>query len=207
MYDYIAFDIDGTLLDTEEALMCSLRRLALEDVNRELTPDELRFAFGSPGEDTLRRLGVADLRRSSRKWIEYFEDCSHSVRPFDGIEDTLARLFENGVTMGIVTSKTREEFAHGFSPFGLNGYFKVVVCADDTERHKPSPEPLLKFLDLAGADRARTMYVGDTLYDAGSAIAARVAFGLALWGAKTAEGIRATHVLHSPAQILDVAGK
>ncbi|MGE5485499.1 MAG: HAD family hydrolase [Ignavibacteriales bacterium] len=207
MYNCIVFDIDGTLLDTEAALVSSLQRLVLEELNRNLTPSELRFAFGIPGEDTLRRLGVPDLRRSCQKWIEYFNECSHNVRLFDGIQDTLARLFDEGILMGIVTSKTREEFTYSFSPFGLDDYFRVVVCADDTEQHKPCPEPVLKFLELAGVDKSKTMYVGDTAYDAECALGAGVAFGLALWGAGKSEGIPATHVLQNPAQILELVEK
>lgn len=207
MYDCVAFDIDGTLLDTEAALISSLQRLALEELNRDLTPSELRFAFGIPGEDTLRRLGVPDLHRACQKWIRYFNEFSSNVRLFDGIQDTLAKLYHEGIPMGIVTSKTREEFIYSFSPFGLDHYFRVVVCADDTEKHKPCPEPVLKFLELAGADKSKTVYIGDTIYDAECALGAGVAFGLAVWGAGRSEGIPATHILQNPSQILDLVCK
>lgn len=63
MYDYIIFDIDGTLIDTEFAILASLQKLVLEELNTNLSFDELRFALGIPGEDALNRLKINILLR------------------------------------------------------------------------------------------------------------------------------------------------
>jgi HAD superfamily hydrolase (TIGR01549 family) len=204
MYKYIIFDIDGTLLDTETAVLSSLQKVVFEELNKSLSFDELRFALGIPGEVTLNKLGITNVSECSVRWNEYLKDYFHHVKVFDHIKDTLIKLNEIGISTGIVTSKTREEFLNDFVPFELGDFFKLVVCADDTEKHKPNPDPILKFLELSGADKSKTIYIGDTKYDMQCALDAGIDFALALWGAKSSVGINANYILENPKQILQL---
>jgi phosphoglycolate phosphatase-like HAD superfamily hydrolase len=101
-----------------------------------------------------------------------------------------------------VTSKTNEELINDFMPFGLSSYLTHTVCADDTVRHKPHPEPLLKFLEISGADPKKSIYIGDTIYDYECARDAGIDFGLALWGCKNHENIQAKYKFERPQDIL-----
>ncbi|MFL0268962.1 HAD family hydrolase [Candidatus Clostridium radicumherbarum] len=204
MYNYIIFDIDGTLLDTEFALLSSLQKLVLEELNKHMSFDELRFALGIPGEVTLEKLKISNVSACIIKWNQYINDSFHLVKVFDKIEETLAALSKMEISMGIVTSKTREEFENDFIPFGLPKYFGSVVCADDTEKHKPNPEPILKLIELTGIDKSKIIYIGDTKYDMECAYSAGIDFALALWGAKSSNGINANYVLDDPKKVLEL---
>jgi HAD superfamily hydrolase (TIGR01549 family) len=204
MYNYIIFDIDGTILDTEIAVLSSLQKLLLEELNKDFSFEELKFAFGIPGEVTLSKLGVANPFEANKKWNRYLKEYFHHVKVFDNIKGTLDRLNEMGIPAGIVTSKTKEEFKHDFVPFGLTNYFNLVVFADDTEKHKPDPEPILKFIEISGVDKSKTIYIGDTKYDMECASSAGIDFALALWGAKSSAGINANYILENPKQILEL---
>ena len=204
MYNYIIFDIDGTILDTEIAVLSSLQKLVFEELNKNFSFEELRFALGIPGEITLKKLGITNPIQSNEKWNSYLKKYFHHVKVFDDIKDTLVKLKEMGISTGIVTSKTKEEFINDFVPFGLSNYFKLVVCADDTENHKPNPEPILKFIELSGADKSKTIYIGDTKYDMDCASGAGIDFALALWGAKSSIGINANYIFENPKQILEL---
>lgn len=204
MYNCIIFDIDGTLLDTEIAVLSSLQKLVFEELHKNLSFDELRFALGIPGEVTLNKLGITNISDCNVKWNIYLKKYFHNVKVFDGIKDTLNKLNEIGILTGIVTSKTKEEFLNDFLPFDLNNYFKLVVCADDTEKHKPNPDPILKFIELFGVDKSKAIYIGDTKYDADCAFGADIDFALALWGAKSSIGINANYILESPKQVLEL---
>lgn len=204
MYNYVIFDIDGTILDTEFAVLSSLQKLMFEELNKNFSFEELRFALGIPGEVTLNKLGIIDLHESNEKWNRYLKEYISHVKVFDDIKDTLVKLNEMGISVGIVTSKTKEEYINDFVPFGLTNYFKLVVCADDTEKHKPNPEPILKFIKLSGADKSKTIYIGDTKYDMECAFSAGIDFALALWGAKSSIGIKANYIFQKPKQILEL---
>jgi HAD superfamily hydrolase (TIGR01549 family) len=202
MYNCIIFDIDGTLLDTEIAVLSSLQKLVFEELNKNLSFDELRFALGIPGEVTLNKLGIPNILDGNMKWNKYLKEYFHHVKVFDDIKDTLIKLNEIGILIGIVTSKTKEEFLNDFVPFELHNYFKLVVCADDTEKHKPNPDPILKFIELSGVNKSKTIYIGDTKYDMDCAFGAGIDFALALWGAKSSIGINANYILENPKQVL-----
>ena len=202
MYNYIIFDIDGTILDTEIAVLSSLQKLVSEELNKEYSFEELRFALGIPGEVALNKLGITNILESNKKWNIYLKEYFHHVKIFDDIKETIVELNEMGVSTGIVTSKTKEEYLNDFVPFGLSNYFKLVVCADDTEKHKPNPEPLLKFIELSEVDNSKTIYIGDTKYDRDCAFGAGIDFALALWGAKSSNGINANYIFENPKQLL-----
>lgn len=204
LYDYIIFDIDGTLIDTEFAILASLQKLVFEELNTNLSFEELRFALGIPGEAALNRLGITNVSDCNIKWNKYLKEYFHYTKVFDDIKDTLIKLNEIGISTGIVTSQTREELINNFVPFELNNFFKLVVCADDTEKHKPNPDPILKFIEISGADKSKTIYIGDTKYDMECALSAGIDFALALWGAKSSMGINANYILENPKQLLDL---
>ncbi|MPQ30538.1 HAD family hydrolase [Clostridium estertheticum] len=204
MYNYIIFDVDGTLLDTEIAVLSSLQKLVSEELNENYSFEDLKFALGIPGEVALNKLGITNILECSEKWNVYLKEYFHHVKIFDDIKESLVKLNEMGVSIGIVTSKTKEEFLNDFVPFGLSNYFKLVVCADDTEKHKPNPEPLLKFIELSEVDKSKTIYIGDTKYDLDCALGAGIDFALALWGAKSSIGIDANYILENPKQILEL---
>ena len=204
MYNYIIFDIDGTIIDTELAVLSSLQKLVSEELDKEYSFEELRFALGIPGEVALNKLGITNTLESFKTWNIYLKEYFHHVKIFDGIKETIIKLNEMGVSTGIVTSETKEEFLNDFVPFGLSNYFKLVVCADDTEKHKPNPEPLLKFIKLSGVDKSKTIYIGDTIYDMDCASGAGIDFALALWGSKSSNGINANYILENPKQILEL---
>lgn len=203
MYNFVIFDVDGTILDTEMAVLSSLQKLLLEELNKHYSFEDLKFALGIPGEAALHRFGIENISKSNNRWNGYFKEFFHYIKVFDGIEETLIKLNEMEILTGIVTSKTKKEYTDDFIPFGLSNHFRWVICADDTEKHKPNPEPILKIIELSGTDKAKAIYIGDTKYDMECARGAGIDFGLALWGAKVSIGINADYILDNPRQILD----
>lgn len=201
MYDYIVFDIDGTLIDSEEAAITSLQKALFEETRRKYAYDELRWIFGLPGQVSLSKLGVENIEKTHETWMKYLKESHHLMKVFDGIEPVLKRLKEEGKTCGIVTSKTKEELDNDFVPFKLMPYFQHVTCADDTNKHKPDPEPILKFIDMSKASAEKTLYLGDTIYDMKCAHAAGVSFALAVWGAGD-KNLPAEYKLRKPMELL-----
>lgn len=60
-YRQIVFDVDGTLVDTEQAVICSLQDTLAQMTGQRAEAEELTFALGIPGEDALRLLQVRDI--------------------------------------------------------------------------------------------------------------------------------------------------
>jgi pyrophosphatase PpaX len=75
---------------------------------------------------------------------------------------------------------------------GIDRLFDATVCADETERHKPDPEPLVRCMELLTVtDFTRAVYVGDAPYDLQAAQAAGMAAVGVTWGVFPAETLAA----------------
>ncbi|RSK31898.1 HAD family hydrolase [Bhargavaea beijingensis] len=206
MYNTIIFDVDGTLIDTEKAVLGSLQKMLKEDYGKHVPPEELTFVLGIPGSRSLPKLGIQDIDQANGRWNQYMNDFFHEIKVFDGMKELLETLKSLELVQGIVTSKTNEELISDFEPFGLSGYMTYTVCADDTVKHKPNPEPLLKFLEVSGADPETSIYIGDTVYDYECARDAGIDFGLAVWGCRQPERISAKHRFEKPRDLIRLLG-
>jgi HAD superfamily hydrolase (TIGR01549 family) len=206
-YKHIVFDIDGTLIDTEYAVLHSLQDtlIAVTGINREI--NELTFALGIPGKYALKKLNVPESSFSIilGDWEKCMCKYSNTVCIFQGISDLLKTLLQSGYELGIVTSKTREEFKQDFEPFDISSYFATIICADDTVEHKPEPDPLFKYMEVSDAGNNEMLYIGDSAYDRECAKSAVVDFALAGWGSRSRE-IQADYYLEKPDDLLSILG-
>lgn len=202
-YQHIVFDIDGTLIDTEHAVLHGLQDTLTQLTGETLPLESLTFSLGIPGDATLRRLGIPDIAGAAGLWNRLMRRYESSITVFDGIIPLLEALSRRGCTLGVVTSQTREELAGDFLRLGLGPRFSTVITASDTALHKPHPDPLLRYLERASAQRSHTLYLGDSEYDSQCAQAAGVDFALALWGCRGRD-VPARHRLSTPLDLLSL---
>lgn len=188
-YSVMVFDVDGTLIDTEEAILLSLQHMLLRVTGRLYPVEELYFALGITGAEALRRLQIADTDKAMAMWLAYMERYAYLQKPFEGIADVINWLKEMGVRLGIVTSRTREEFDKSVAKYSFVNSFETIICADDTKKHKPDAQPMLALIERMKVSPARTLYIGDSEYDMQCAKGAGVDSALALWGAHYPEQI------------------
>jgi len=206
VFDCFIFDVDGTLLDTREANEVSLSRLIFEKKGHRPTKEELAADFGRTGQATLARYGIEDIPEGLLIWGSYISDYGAAAAPFEGIRETLAALKAQGRYLGIVTSRQHSELDSDLAHFGLDHLFDKVICAEDTTRHKPEPEPLFEFFKSSPVPQEGSLYIGDTNFDALCASSSGTGFGLALWGALpgVAAGMPVLHRLRHPRELLEL---
>lgn len=202
-YKHIVFDVDGTLLDTEYAVLHSLQDTISHYLNKQIPMEELNFALGIPGENALLELGIEDVKDACKFWNVRMHEYLHHIRLFDGISEMLELLHEKGLKLGIVTSKTKEEYENDFVPYGVDRYFDTVICVEDTPNHKPHPDPLFAYLERNDVSADEVIYIGDTEYDCQCARSAGVDFGLALWGCCKPDDIKCKYKFSDPSIVLN----
>jgi pyrophosphatase PpaX len=187
------FDFDGTLVDSVELILDSLRHATRTVLGRVVPDDVLRARLGRPLREHMREL---DADRADELVAVYREHNLRRhvdlLRPYPGVAEMLAGLRGRRARIGIVTSKMRPAVAAGMALIPL-GEFDAIVTCEDTDRHKPDPDPVLHGLALLDADPRTAVYVGDSPYDVRAGRAAGVATAAALWGAFPEEVLRAEH--------------
>ena len=135
-------------------------------------------------------------------WVANEEKNIDMIRIFDGIEELLEKLEKKGSTLGVVTS----EHARNWSLFLISferKYFSICISADDTKEHKPSAQPLLKYMELSGARKEETVYIGDSASDMACALNAGVDCVHAVWGEPETEA-DATYRAGKPEQLEEI---
>lgn len=194
-YDVVVFDVDGTLIDTQETILLSLQHMLLRMTGHLYHFKELYFALGIPGDKALEQLQIEDREKAMKIWLTYNDRYEFLQKPFEGISEMIEWLESQGIRQGIVTSRTREEFQKSIANYTFIKKFETVICADDTTKHKPDPEPIRALLDKMQIAPSRVLYVGDSVYDMECARKAGVDCALAVWGAHFPESIRADYKL------------
>ena len=202
MFQNIAFDMDGTLLNTGETILASLQKLIREEKGEEVPLEELRFVLGIPGKYALPKFGLEPSDEMLRKWDREYLEFQHLASMFDGVEEMLKALKARGATLGVVTSKNKAELEQDLHRYPLARYMDYLVSASDTKEHKPRPEPMRKYLEVSGFPAEETLYLGDTIYDCQCAQGAGVKFALGLWGALNPDEIPADFRLEKPLDLL-----
>jgi pyrophosphatase PpaX len=180
----ILFDLDGTLVDSGAIILASFRHATRTVLRREIPDHDLLAAVGGPG---LREQMEALDRERVEELIDVYS--AHNVglhddlQPCVGILDALEILHEEGRTLAVVTAKRRTTLALAFEVLPeLERFFEVTIGAEDTERHKPHPEPLLAALAKLGSDASGAVYVGDSPFDVQAAKAAGIGSIAVTWG-------------------------
>ena len=179
----LLFDLDGTLIDTEELILSSAR-YATERVLGAALPDEvLRHNMGVPLRVQMHEYApghVDELLAAYREHNERVHD--DLIREYPGTEDALEGLRAAGYGMGIVTSKSRPVAQRGIDFFDLGTFFEFIVGYEDTTIHKPEAEPVLEGARRLGVAVGECVYVGDSPHDMAAGKAAGAVTVAALWG-------------------------
>ena len=188
------FDFDGTLVDTTDLIYQSMRHAAGEVLGREVAREVLMANVGQPLPRQMELLSAEHAEALLNSYRLHNEENHDAlIKEFPGVEEALARLRWAGVQVAVVTSKRRFSVDMALKNFpGLGEVVDQWVTMEDTNEHKPRPEPLHKGLELLGnVPREEATYVGDSPFDVAAAKAARVKSIAVSWGAFSEEALRA----------------
>ncbi len=204
MFKYVVFDVDGTMIDTEQAVRYAYQSVIYKKHGRYFSDEELLAGYGVPTPQSLERYGFTDIEAAVSDYYGYLVKGFEKATAFEGITDLLDTLLDMNIPLAVVTSRCKYEIEVDPCFQSILSKFKAVVCSEDTALHKPHPEPLLKAMELLGAAASDTIYIGDTLFDSQCAKSAGVIFALAMWGSNNSQNITADYYLKAPFELLDL---
>ena len=181
--EVVLFDLDGTLIDTVDMILSSMRHATAEVLGEALPDHVLMHNVGVPLRAQMTEFSpehAEELLVSYRAHNALVHD--DMVAEYPGTESGLEALAAAGYRLAIVTSKSRPVAMRGLACFGIEGYFDEIIAYEDTTIHKPEAEPLLEAARRLGVPIERCAYVGDSPHDMNAALAAGAVPVAALWG-------------------------
>lgn len=175
----VFFDIDGTLVDSNEDHV-NAWALAFREAGRPQELASIREQIGKGGDllvpalapdwDDRTRAAVAEAHGAFFKDL-YLEH----VRPFPGAAELVRRVHEDGRLVFLVSSAQSAELDHYVDLLGLKGFIDGAVSSDDVETSKPAPDLFEAALDQSRLAAAEVIAVGDTPYDVAAAAKSGIA--------------------------------
>lgn len=187
----IAFDLDGTLVDTAPDLIAALNRLLADRGHAPLSLDEARPFIGRGAAWLIQRgftaAGVEtpadELPMLTERFIaDYLTRIADESAPFPGVEAALLAMRAAGASLVVCTNKRTDLSLALLDALDLTRLFDAVVGADSAPAPKPDARHLIAAVEACGGDIARTVMVGDAATDAGAARNAGTALVLVSFG-------------------------
>lgn len=205
------FDLDGTILDTNELIIRSFIESLQGVVPEGFGREHIIPSMGQPLTDQMRLFSgldeVSHLVAAYREVNLRLHD--ELVKPFDYVGEVLETLHGKGIKIGVVTTKMRLTTERGLKFVGIYDYVDAIVTIDDVENPKPHPEPVSKAVGLLDADPETSIMVGDSTVDMQSAVAAgTIAVGVA-WSLKGEQILKeagAHHVINDMRDLYSFVG-
>jgi HAD superfamily hydrolase (TIGR01509 family) len=189
-YDVVLLDIDGTIVDSNDAHAMAWRQ-AFAQHGRPIPFERIRPLIGMGGDKLLERLAGLDSESAEGQRISaaraslFASKFLPTLRPTPGARAMIEWLKSEGATIAIATSAAREEVAGLLEAAGVAELIDHVTSSDDAAESKPDPDIVVAALKRSGGAKRAAVMFGDTPYDieaAGRAGIETIAFRSGGWG-------------------------
>ncbi|WP_080873324.1 pyrophosphatase PpaX [Oceanobacillus timonensis] len=206
----ILFDLDGTLINTNELIRASFEH-TFDTFDMHFTPEEIKNLNGPPLQETFYDINP-ELSEQMVSVYREFNMGEHDryVEAFPDVYETINKLYDKGITLGIVSTKIKKTVMMGLELTGLTDFFSVIITYDDVVHKKPDPEPVEKAIRLLDATPETTLMVGDNFHDIVSGQRAGTQTAAVSWSEKTEDFLKnyhPTYYLDTMQDLLTVAGE
>ena len=164
----LLFDLDGTLIDTNELIIASfLHTLDYYYPNKYSREDVTPF-IGPPLMESFRKID-SNPKRINEMIVRYrqhnLQNHDKLVREYEGVYDTIHTLQSKGYKLAVVTSKINDVVLKGLKFGRLDQFFETIIALDHVKNAKPDPEPIYMALDRLNSSPSESIMVGDNFHD------------------------------------------
>ena len=197
----IAFDLDGTLVDSLADLAAAANAMR-EQLNLPPLPDDVVASYVGDGVATLVHRSLCDARDGQADealWQQgfvafmrhYRTHLSVHTRTYPGVEGALKLFRAQQKPLAVVTNKNEILAAELLQQLGLDAYFSLIIGGDTLPEKKPAALPLLHCAEVLGVKPAHLLMVGDSANDILAARAAACPSAGVRWGYADMDALQA----------------
>ncbi|MGY0374920.1 pyrophosphatase PpaX [Clostridium sp. JNZ J1-5] len=166
MIKAVLFDLDGTLINTNDLIIKSFQYTFKKHMDREVDRDKIVKHFGEPLIYSMEQYDKENAELMVNIFRE-FNETKHDelVSIFDNVEDSLIELEKLNIKRAVVSSKRRPMVERGLKLFNIYDNMDAIITPEDTEKHKPDGQPALKACEVLGISPEEAIMVGDSYND------------------------------------------
>ncbi|MGY1694925.1 MULTISPECIES: HAD family hydrolase [unclassified Geodermatophilus] len=165
----VLFDVDGTLLDTNYLQVLAWWQAFRDTGHEDVSMADCHRAIGIASEQLVTHLlgddGAADAEEVSEAKNRRYEPLRELVTPFPRVDDLLAACRDRGLAVVLATSGKDSDLEWMVPAIGGEDVVDGSTTSADVESAKPAPDLLQTAAGQHGLDPARTVTVGDTVWD------------------------------------------
>jgi phosphoglycolate phosphatase len=186
LHRLIAFDLDGTLVDSRRDLAESANELIVELGGAPLSEETIAGMVGEGAallvQRALAAVGVRDLRGALQRFLQIYDTrLLRHTRVYPGM-DEVVRFARTVGRVAVLTNKPLAPSEQILDGLGIRDLFDVVIGGDGPLPRKPDPAALQALMREAGATPDTTLLVGDSAIDHETAVRAQVRCCLVSFG-------------------------
>jgi imidazole glycerol phosphate synthase glutamine amidotransferase subunit len=163
----ILFDMDGVLIDSYEAWFRVFNETMKRYGQKEVAKGEFNKKAWAQDIGTVsdRFFPGEPVSEVAQFYFSTFPSFSRYVKSLPNVKETLAKLRDTGIKLGVITNTFRSLAKKLLEGAGLLDYFDVVIGGDDVKKGKPEPDGILMACETLGVDPYSSIFVGDTIFD------------------------------------------
>lgn len=171
VYDYLIFDLDGTLVDTCPDIIETVKYIIDRYGFQQKSDAFIRSCIGGGARNVLlKALGADQAALIDAEILPLFvayytEHCDNKTFAYDGVETVLQHYKNQGKALSVATFKIRSATEKILKKLKLIDYFDILVTADDVKNPKPHPDCIIAILDYYNCNPAKAVLIGDTKTD------------------------------------------
>ncbi len=184
MYKSVLFDLDGTICDTNQLILQSLRHVLSSENFTDVSDTSLLTYWGKPLYYQLHKFlpDRNDYDLLVQRYRMFYNDNQPAyLTEFSGIREMLEELLFANKVVGIVTSKLTRFAVETLDYLDYSKYFKFVIGCDQVKNVKPNPEPILKAIEITGHKKDEIIYIGDNVDDIVAARKSNISSAVVGW--------------------------
>lgn len=166
-FSTVLFDLDGTLVNTNELIIASYDHVFRSCLNLTVPRETITTHIG---ETLFKTMASYDAERAE-ELVECYRTFNHAhhdelIQRYEGVQEAIHELHAAGVKLAVVTSKNTKLAQRGLQVAGLDPYFDLVIGVDLVERPKPDPQSIHLACEKLGAQPGPdVLMMGDTHFD------------------------------------------
>lgn len=208
----IILDFDGTIADTRQSILETVRRTLLALSLPPVDDRDVQNVIGLPLCETfIRAAHITDeimVEKAMATYRDIFGDVSkHVVKLFPNVAETLHTLNEKGLILAIASSRGHESLETLMNMLGISSCISCILGEQDVVNKKPASDMVLRILDQTGTTAKDALVVGDTIYDIQMGQGAGCLTCGVTYGNQTSEQLHkqgADYIIDDFAQIIEI---